>query len=235
MIASRYNYEPFRHLPRPAPTLAGPPLSRGCRPRAPRQPSLVPPRFSPHVLPPLPRWDRRVRISLASPAASAFPVCVAGRRPRRRFQACSGFTRVAARAVRCPPEEVFSPDASGHSSPPDPSGVLPAGARAAGWGSNPPNRGTFGQGTHTNTVERAIRPISLGRKNALFAGSDGGACHWAIVASLVATAKLNGVEPLAWLTDVLERTVSGRTKAHELERLLPWAWKAERLTGAADA
>jgi hypothetical protein len=42
---------------------------------------------------------------------------------------------------------------------------------------------------------------------------------------LVATAKLNGVEPQAWLTDVLERMVSGRTKAHQLERLLPWAWK----------
>ena len=65
----------------------------------------------------------------------------------------------------------------------------------------------------TNTIERAIRPIALGRKNSLFAGSDGGARHWAIVASLVATAKLNGVEPLAWLTDVLERMVSGRTKA----------------------
>src|SRR3954469_11751298 len=80
----------------------------------------------------------------------------------------------------------------------------------------------------TNTIERAIRPIALGRKNALFAGSDGGARHWAIVASLVATAKLNGVEPLAWLTDVLERMVSGRTKAHELGRLLPWTWRAER-------
>ena len=79
-----------------------------------------------------------------------------------------------------------------------------------------------------NTIERAIRPIAVGRKNALFAGSDGGARHWAIVASLVATAKLNGVEPLAWLTDVLERMVSGRTKAQELERLLPWNWKAER-------
>ena len=87
----------------------------------------------------------------------------------------------------------------------------------------------------TNTIERAIRPIALGRKNSLFAGSDGGARHWAIVASLVATAKLNGVEPLAWLTDVLERMVSGRTKAHELERLLPWAWKAERLAAAVDA
>jgi hypothetical protein len=80
----------------------------------------------------------------------------------------------------------------------------------------------------TNVIERAIRPIALGRKNSLFAGSDGGARHWAIVASLVATAKLNGVEPQAWLTDVLERVVSGRTKAHELARLLPWAWKAER-------
>ena len=55
------------------------------------------------------------------------------------------------------------------------------------------------------------------------------------MASLVATAKLNGVEPLAWLTDVLERVVSGRTKAHELERLLPWAWKAEQLAAAAHA
>ena len=87
----------------------------------------------------------------------------------------------------------------------------------------------------TDTIERAIRPIALGRKNSLFAGSDGGARHWAIVASLIETAKLNGVEPLAWLTEVLERMVSGRTKAHELERLLPWAWKAERLAVAVDA
>ena len=84
-----------------------------------------------------------------------------------------------------------------------------------------------------NTVERAIRPIALGRKNSLFAGSDGGARHWAIVASLVATAKLNGVESLAWLTDVLERMVSGRTKTAELERLLPWAWKAEKIAAVA--
>ena len=40
---------------------------------------------------------------------------------------------------------------------------------------------------------------------------------------------------LAWLTDVLERMVSGRTKAHELERLLPWDWKAERLAAAVHA
>jgi hypothetical protein len=55
------------------------------------------------------------------------------------------------------------------------------------------------------------------------------------VASLVATAKLNGVEPLAWLTDVLERMVSGRTRANELGHLLPWDWKIERLAAVADA
>jgi transposase len=61
----------------------------------------------------------------------------------------------------------------------------------------------------------------VGRKNALVAGSDGGARRWASVASLVATARLNGVEPLVWLTDVFERMVSGRTKANELEHLRP--------------
>jgi hypothetical protein len=52
---------------------------------------------------------------------------------------------------------------------------------------------------------------------------------------LVATAKLNGVEPLAWLTDVLERAVSGRTKAHELARLLPWHWQVERSAATVHA
>jgi transposase len=78
----------------------------------------------------------------------------------------------------------------------------------------------------TNTVERAMRPIALGRKNALFAGSNSGGKHWAIIATLIQSAKLNDVDPLAWLTDVLERIVSGRTKRHELDTLLPWNWKA---------
>jgi transposase len=81
----------------------------------------------------------------------------------------------------------------------------------------------------TNTVERAIRPVTLTRKNALFAGADSGGRHWAIVASLLQTAKLNNVDPLAWLTDVLERIVSGRTRRHELESLLPWNWQAARV------
>jgi transposase len=86
----------------------------------------------------------------------------------------------------------------------------------------------------TNTVERAIRPVTITRKNALFAGNDSGGRHWAIIATLVQSAKLNAVEPLAWLTDVLERMVSGRTKRHELETLLPWNWNAAREVKAAD-
>ena len=80
----------------------------------------------------------------------------------------------------------------------------------------------------SNTVERTIRPIKLGAKNHLFAGSDGGAESWAVIASLIQTAKLNAVEPFAYLRDVLEQIVAGRTKANELNALLPWAWKASR-------
>ena len=74
-----------------------------------------------------------------------------------------------------------------------------------------------------NTVERAIRPIALGRKNHLFAGSDGGAARWAVVASLLATAKLNNVEPFAYLRDVLERMSNGHPMSR-LDDLLPWNW-----------
>ncbi|HEY2419325.1 MAG TPA: IS66 family transposase, partial [Steroidobacteraceae bacterium] len=84
----------------------------------------------------------------------------------------------------------------------------------------------------TNTVERAMRPVALGRKNALFAGADTGGRHWATVATLIQTAKLNDVDPLAWLTDVLERIVAGRTKRNELDQLLPWNWKAAKAAEA---
>jgi len=76
----------------------------------------------------------------------------------------------------------------------------------------------------TNPVERSIRPIALDRKNTLFAGSDGGARHWAVAMTLIQTGKLNGVEPMAYVTDVLQRMVSGQTKANELHTLLPWNW-----------
>jgi transposase len=56
-------------------------------------------------------------------------------------------------------------------------------------------------------------------------GSDSSEKHWAMVATLIQTAKLNNVEPLAWLTDALKRIVSGQTKRNQLDTLLPWNWK----------
>jgi transposase len=53
--------------------------------------------------------------------------------------------------------------------------------------------------------------------------------------TLIQTAKLNGVDPMAWLTDVLERVVSGRTKAHELYTLLPWNWHPNGAAEPAEA
>ncbi len=60
----------------------------------------------------------------------------------------------------------------------------------------------------SNVVERAIRPIALGRKNHLFAGSDGGGEHWAVIASLIETCKMNDVDPEAYLRDVLAKIVA---------------------------
>ena len=75
----------------------------------------------------------------------------------------------------------------------------------------------------SNAVERNIRPIALNRKNALFAGSDGGGEHWAVVASLVETCKLCGVEPFAFLADVITRIVNGHPNS-QIDNLLPWAY-----------
>jgi transposase len=80
----------------------------------------------------------------------------------------------------------------------------------------------------TNTVERAIKPQILTRKNALFAGSDGGAEHWACIASLLHTCKLNDIDPQAWLTDTLARIAAGH-KIGAIAELLPWAWKARKV------
>jgi transposase len=83
-----------------------------------------------------------------------------------------------------------------------------------------------------NAVERSIRPIALNRKNTLFAGSDGGAEHWAAIASLIETCKLNDVDPLAYLTDVLTRIVNGHPNS-EIDQLLPWAYQRQDLKAAA--
>ena len=75
----------------------------------------------------------------------------------------------------------------------------------------------------SNVVERAIRPLALNRKNALFAGSDGGGEHWAVLASLVETCKLNSVDPEAYLADVFTRLVAAHPVSR-LDELLPWNW-----------
>ena len=73
-----------------------------------------------------------------------------------------------------------------------------------------------------NTAERSMRAIALGRKNYLFMGSEGGGRSAAIAYTLIETAKLNGVDPQAWLTDTL-----GRIADHKITRineLLPWRY-----------
>jgi len=73
-----------------------------------------------------------------------------------------------------------------------------------------------------NPIENAIRPIALGRKNWLFAGSHTAGKRAAAIMSLIATAKANGIEPHAWLTDVLTRLPT--TKDRHLDSLLPTSW-----------
>jgi transposase len=75
----------------------------------------------------------------------------------------------------------------------------------------------------SNTVERSIRGLALNRKNALFAGHDLGAENWATIASFVETCKLNKVDPLAWMTDVLTKLVN-RWPASKIDKLMPWAY-----------
>jgi transposase len=74
-----------------------------------------------------------------------------------------------------------------------------------------------------NTVERTIRPIALNRKNALFAGHDAGAENWAIIASLIETCKMNGVDAHAWLSATFTAIVQGH-KQSQIDELLPWNW-----------
>ena len=75
-----------------------------------------------------------------------------------------------------------------------------------------------------NAAERAIRGLAIGRKNWLFAGSEAGGQTAAVAYTLIETAKLNAVDPQAWLTDVLGRIADHPQK--QIEQLLPWAWRA---------
>jgi transposase len=74
----------------------------------------------------------------------------------------------------------------------------------------------------TNLVENQIRPLTLTRKNALFAGHDEGGRTWACIASLIATCKLNDVEPYAWMKATLEAIADGHPRSR-IDELMPWA------------
>jgi transposase len=82
---------------------------------------------------------------------------------------------------------------------------------------------TMGYPIDNNPVENAIRPIAPGRKNWLFAGSARAGERAAAIMSLIATAKANGRDPHAWLTDVLTRLPT--TLDHDIGDLLPHTWK----------
>jgi len=84
----------------------------------------------------------------------------------------------------------------------------------------------------SNPVENLIRPLALNRKNSLFAGHDEGAQNWARLASLMATCKLNGIEPFAYMKATLEALAAGHRNA-EIDQLLPWNFQAPRTAAAA--
>jgi transposase len=79
----------------------------------------------------------------------------------------------------------------------------------------------------SNTVERAIRPLVLSRKNALFASGDEGGRRWADLASLIETCKMNGVNPQVYLTELLTRLVNGWPQGR-IDELMPWCWAPEK-------
>ena len=79
----------------------------------------------------------------------------------------------------------------------------------------------------SNGVENLIRPIALNRKNALFAGHDEGGKAWGRIASLIETAKINGVEPFTYLKATLEAIASGHPQSR-IDDLLPWNFTPSR-------
>ena len=83
-----------------------------------------------------------------------------------------------------------------------------------------------------NAAERALRGIALGRKSWLFAGSDRGGERAAAMYSLIVTAKMNDIDPQAWLADVLARIAAHPVQ--RLDELLPWNWKPPAATEASE-
>jgi transposase len=84
---------------------------------------------------------------------------------------------------------------------------------------------------NNNAAERELRAVAVGRKNWTFAGSDEGGRRAAAIYSLIQTAKLNDVDPQAWLADVLARLPDH--PASKVADLLPWSWQAAQASAAA--
>jgi transposase len=82
-----------------------------------------------------------------------------------------------------------------------------------------------------NAAERELRVVAVGRKNWTFAGSDDGGRRAAAIYSLIATAKLNDIDPQAWLADVLARLPDH--PARRIHELLPWNWQPQSVAHAA--
>src|ERR1700745_2686877 len=78
-----------------------------------------------------------------------------------------------------------------------------------------------------NAAERAVRCVAVGRKNWTFAGSDQGGHRAAAIYTLIETAKLNDIDPQAWLADVLARLPDYPAK--RIHHLPPWNWRAPRV------
>ena len=76
----------------------------------------------------------------------------------------------------------------------------------------------------TNPIENLIRPVAQTRKNSLFAGHEIGAENWALLASLVATCKLNGVEPVAYLAATMTAILDGHPMGR-IDELMPWRFQ----------
>ena len=82
-----------------------------------------------------------------------------------------------------------------------------------------------------NAAERALRGVALGREASMFAGSDRGGQRAALLYSLIVTAKLNDVDPQAWLADML--ACIAEHLANRLDELLPWNWASRQAVAEA--
>ena len=99
---------------------------------------------------------------------------------------------------------------------------------------SPLRRGQFCTPVYNNIAERAMRSVAIGRKNWLFAGSKAGGERAAAIYSVIETAKLNGIEPQAYIADVIAK-IAGGWPASRWDELMPWNWTAHEKPLIAEA